>query len=462
MLAAAMLVMGCGRSERPRNAVLIVLDTLRADRVSAYGHERRTTPVIDELAERGLLFESTVSNASWTLPAMVGMLTGQFPSRAEYDSGLRYSLVEQLRESGWQTAGFAGGGFAGRNYGIDRGFEKFQEQDPAGMVPFQEGPEKAGKVAGAASPPSEIEKTFAAAQRWLEQNHEEPFFLMVHTFEPHTPYDRPIYAEGMQRGVVPETFGVSMAALIKNGHPGFDMTPVELAYISALYDGGVTFSDRFVGELLDALDRLGVAEETLVVVTADHGEDLGERDPSYPGIHGHALWDSLILVPLVIFDPTREYPTSRVSAQVRLIDVMPTILDLLGAKSDHEGAGRSLLPLMEGRQTEDRVAWSVIDKHSMFKMTRSQYAVRSPTHKLIVTPGTTGGEEVSVELYDLTSDPGEEVNLATEQAERAQTMMVSLKTHLDRLREEGAPKYRRKEEIDPKVQRRLRELGYIE
>ena len=128
LLVLVLVTAGCAEAPRPRNAILIVLDTLRADRVSAYGHERRTTPVLDHLAEDGVLFESVVSHSSWTLPAMVGLLSGHYPTARQYDDGLRRSLVEPLRDAGWRTAAFTGGAWVGEQYGLGRGFEVFEDQ----------------------------------------------------------------------------------------------------------------------------------------------------------------------------------------------------------------------------------------------------------------------------------------------------------------------------------------------
>jgi len=282
------VMVGCGESPRPRNAILIVLDTLRADRVSAYGNERPTTPVLDRLAERGVLFESAVSHSSWTLPAMVGLLSGHYPTAREYDDGLRHSLVEPLREAGWITAAFTGGAWVGEQYGLGRGFDVFEDQI-AVDIRLARAPERPAGEAPMVEGSKGIEKTFEAAERWLEANAEAPFFLWLHTYEPHTPYRRQLYTAGMDRGVLEPTFEVGAAAVAGAAGPGVNLGETELAFIRALYDGGVTVSDQYIGRLLETLDRLELDDDTLIVVTSDHGEDLGDRSPPRPGNHGHAL-----------------------------------------------------------------------------------------------------------------------------------------------------------------------------
>jgi arylsulfatase A-like enzyme len=460
LLLVLIVSTGCVEAPRPRNAILIVLDTLRADRVSAYGHERPTTPVLDRLAEGGVLFESVVSHSSWTLPAMVGLLSGHYPTAREYDDGLRHSLVEPLREAGWKTAAFTGGAWVGEQYGLGRGFDVFEDQI-AVDIRLARAPERPAGEAPLAEVSKGIEKTFAAAEQWLEANADAPFFLWLHTYEPHTPYRRQLYTAGMERGVLEPTFEVAAAAVAGAGGSGSRLGETELAFIRALYDGGVTVSDQYIGRLLDTLDRLGLDDDTLIVVTSDHGEDLGERSPPRPGNHGHALWDELLLVPLIVFDPTREYPVRRVPSQVRLIDVMPTLLDILGAPFSEPMHASSLLPLMLGEESSGRPAWSVIDPQP--KSGRSQqFAIRSETHKLILTPALDENEDDSIALYDLANDPQESRNIADSAPATAQALRASLAEVRAERSLRGDPDYRSKRAIPPPVKRRLRALGYIE
>jgi len=460
LLAMALVTAACAEAPRPRNAILIVLDTLRADRVSAYGHERHTTPVLDRLAEEGVLFESVVSHSSWTLPAMVGLLSGHYPTAREYDDGLRRSLVEPLRDAGWRTAAFTGGAWVGEQYGLGRGFDVFEDQ-VAVDIRLARAPERAAGDAPVVEASKGIEKTFDAAQRWLAANADEPFFLWLHTYEPHAPYRRQLYTQGMDSGRLGSTFEVASAALAGKGGLGFKLGETELAFVRALYDGGVTVSDQYIGRLLETLDRLGLDENTLIIVTSDHGEDLGDRSPPRPGNHGHALWDELLLVPLIVYDPTRDYRIQRVPAQVRLIDIMPTVLDILGAPYPVPQHAVSLLPLMTGEESGARPAWSVIDPKQ--KSGRSQqFAIRSGTHKLILTPATSENADDSIELYDLADDPRELRNIAATVPARAKELLGSLEEIRAERSVRGDPDYRSKRALPPPVKRRLRALGYLE
>lgn len=447
----------CVPAPRPKNAVLIVLDTLRADRLSSYGNPRPTSPVLDAMGQDGALFETVVSNAPWTLPAMVGLMTGEYPTARTYDAGLRRSLVLQLQEAGYATAAFTEGAFVSKRYGFDLGFQEFREHE--GSVPFLL---NAQAEDAEADPARGIEKTFGWAKSWLaEHGRERPFFLLVHTYEPHVPYRRRTFAEGMPRGRLGPTFEAGSAISAKRSE--LAANEAELAYIRALYDGGVAACDRAIGELLAELERLGIARETLVVVTSDHGEDLGDRLPLRPGNHGHALYDEQLRVPLILRDPTREFSVHRVTAQVRLVDVMPTVLDLLGLPPSPDRNGRSLVPLLRGEESEPRLAWSEIPHHALIDP-GVRWAVRTLSHKLIVAPPPAGeGGEARLELYDLAADAGERSNLASRDPGRRAELMEQLRSVALGLHASGPAVYREaSDQADPELQERLRSLGYVE
>lgn len=438
------------RVERPRSAVLIVLDTLRADRTSVYGGPRRTTPALERLAGEGVVFEQTVTNSTWTLPAMAALLGGRYVDAALIRRRLQSSLVERLREAGLRTAAFTEGGFVSARFGFDRGFDEFAEQRFVSPLqgPCPSCPDEAHE---------EIEVTFERALAWLEDVGDEPFFLLVHTYEPHTPYDRQTYLEGLDPDGLPPRFGILGAAFVKRA--GNPLSAARLEYIRALYDGGVAESDRWVGRLLDALERLGLADETLVVVTSDHGEDLGDRDPPMPGNHGHSVYDEQALVPLIVRDPTERFPVARVAAQVRTIDTMPTILDRLGVEQPSEGGGRSLVPLMRGEESAHRPAWLRVERDSPNESI-SFYGLRTGVRKLIVDGSGDAGARVS--LFDLDSDPGERVDLAADLPDEVERLRAALDATRARLEAHGPARLRVDAEEAGEQADQLRALGYIE
>jgi hypothetical protein len=187
---------GCGRNERPRGIVLVVIDTLRADHLSAYGNPRPVSPHIDALARNGVLFEDAFTHAPWTLPAFVGLLSGSYPSRRVFDRRLEVSEVEALRDAGFATAAFTEGGFVSSYFGIDRGFQTFEAREAAVHLQGADVAERPGAPGG-------IEHTFAAAGAWLRAHSGRRFFLMVHTYEVHVPYLQTDLAQGLPRGTLP-------------------------------------------------------------------------------------------------------------------------------------------------------------------------------------------------------------------------------------------------------------------
>jgi arylsulfatase len=422
-------------------AVVIVLDTLRADGLSAYGNPRATSPRIDAFAERSVLFERVVSAASWTLPGFAALLSGRYPTRQILDGRLEASLVEPLRDAGFRTAAFTEGGYVSKFFGMDRGFEAFSEQE--GEVELRVGGLRINEQGGG------IEATFRAAEAWLAEQRGSRFFLLVHTYEVHTPYRRLEYAAGLERGGLSETFETDDADRYATG--AAPVGEVELSYLRALYDGGVAVADREVGRLLDALEATGLAGRTLVVLTSDHGEELGERTPARPGNHGHSLYDELLLVPLIVHDPRPAAPVGRVAQQVRSVDVMPTVLDLLGVTAPEGLDGRSLAGLMRGEESGNRPAFARLQTAGVREM------VRDGSHKLIhnvfpIVP--------PLELYDLAEDPAESKSLGKEQPERLAELGTALRELRSPIAEEGPPYYEPQQKLPAELRERLEALGY--
>lgn len=296
--------------------------------------------------------------------------------------------------------------------------------------------------------------------RWLVEHGREPFFLLVHTYEPHTPYLRDTYAESLDPAGLPPRFGVVAAAFAKRGEMELDAG--RLRYIRALYDGGVRESDRQVGRLLDRLDRLGLSDDTLVVVTSDHGEDLGDRSPPAPGNHGHSLLDEQALVPLIIRDPTLTAHVSRVGAQVRTIDIVPTILDRLGVDPGPAATGRSLVPLMTGAEQEGRPAWMRTIRHAGSESIAIA-GLRTDGRKLVVDASATEpGEPPRIALFDLEKDPGERHDVATARPAERRALLQAYRDMRERVEAHGVPRFHLDATSAGEQAKRLRALGYIE
>ena len=461
---ALLVVGGCAERQRPRNVLLIIVDTLRQDRLSLYGGDRPTSPSLDRFSRHAVVFDQAVSNSVWTLPAISALLAGRYLTAEVSNRGLQQSLVERLRDTGWDTAAFTEGGFFSTNYGLERGFRLFNQLGVV-WVPPPRGvePERPEIEAG-----EEIAQTFSLARTWLsEHDRRRPFFLVVHTYETHLPYLRSTFVEDVGGHPYAAEFDVLGVALMERGR--IEPTPDLIEHIRALYDGGVAEADRYVGDLIESLDEFGLAEDTLVVVTSDHGEDLGDRDPPRPGTHGNTLFDEQALVPLLIRDPTRDYPLRRVAAQVRTIDIMPTIFELLGIERDaaprSPHSGRSLVPLMTGDETEHRTAFVRVQRGKDPDL-REMYALRAGRWKLIVVPGETlsarSPAPERVWLFDLDHDSGEHENLTEQEADTASSLYGQLEAIRSELDARGRPDFTSKSGAGESQHERLRALGYIE
>lgn len=410
------------------NLLFVSLDTLRADRLGSYGHDRPTSPALDALATRGLRFATAVAQAPWTRPSHRSMLTGLYPvSNGGLDSPL---LAEALWQAGYRTTAITGGGQIAPRFGFDRGFESYR------IDRWEEQPEH--------------------VLRAFEANRGRRQLVFLHTYRVHDPYRGTAFVEGMPRGRIGETFGEhDWRALDK------ELTPEEQRYVAALYDSGIVELDRAMGEVIDGLDERGFLERTIVVVTSDHGEQLWEHGGWR---HGQNLYDEQLLVPLLLYLPpalARELgvePGTVIDRQVELVDLYPTLLDLLGVERSHPVQGRSLLPLLTGGELAPRDAFAENTNIKAWerKMFRSE---RFKFIKSIPRGGARArGAEEGFELYDLRRDPGELTDVSTRHAEVVRQLdarLAALGASLQGLDEELPA------DLDPELRKQLEALGYL-
>lgn len=375
VVISAMLILACSGHPEPlseaatgANLLLISLDTTRADRLGPYGYAAAETPALDRLAKSGVVFERCFSPAPITLPAHSSLMTGTDPFvHGVRDNGSfrlhesNVTLAEALQQAGYRTAAEVAAFVLNREFGLDQGFDRYEDTSAVAdtVLNRTSASRRGDSVADAAI---ERLREFSADAR--------PFFLFVHFFDPHAPYDPP------------GDWSTNRA------HP---------------YDGEIAYTDAQVGRILKALERLGLAENTVVVVTADHGEGLGEHDED---THTVFLYDSTLRVPLIISAPGRLPGGLRVPGDTRLIDVAPTLLDLLGLDPLERAQGTSLLARMSRREGS---ATPVYGESFYPRFGYGYSQLRSWRHgglKYIHAP--------TPELYDLQRDPGETVNLAEE------------------------------------------------
>ena len=438
---------GCGASEPPPvdSVVLIVVDTLRADRLGFHGHDRDTSPGLDAWAARGVVFEHASAPSPWTLPSFGTLYTGRLPidhragafhlkdaetfSRARADVP---QLAELMKEAGLATATFATNRFLDPAFGLTRGF------DLVDQAPTSDANER------------RADRIVDRALDWIDRQAGAPLFLALHLIDPHFPYAPPASARGRFTGAIDgATLELPVTGLlaIRNGTKA--TSAPDRAFVAAAYDEEIAFTDRQIARFLDGLADRGRTERTLIVFTSDHGEELFDHGGFE---HGHTMYQELLHVPLVLWAPG--LGAGRRSPPVGLIDVLPTICDYLGVEAPPV-EGRSLRPLAEraeGTETDlDRPLYAHASVSGVRHGRREEAILRWPLKLMRAGNG-------EVRLFDLAADPGETIDLAAERPEAVRRMGVALDARFaDTMRTDDVPV-----ELDETALEELRALGYVE
>lgn len=436
LAAAAVLLAGCGGEAEPRNLLLISVDTLRPDLLGAYGYERSTSPAIDALAEEGVLFEDVMSPSPWTLPAHASLLTGVYPSRhgmkgheARLPARLD-TLASVLGDRGFRTAAVVNSHYVSAKYGLDRGFQDFHYVREA-----------IGRVA-----PSEVGER---ARAWLRVRAAEPFFLFLHYYDVHSDYaSLPRYERRFVRPYEGPANGTT-GQLLRYREGEIELDPADARHLKDLYAAGIRQLDDGLARLRRTLEEEGLLERTLVVLTSDHGEEFLEHGGV---LHGRKQHVESVRIPLVLRGPGLP-EGRRIPTPASLVDVMPTLLSLLGVSSPPALDGRNLSPLFGDAPTEGlrgRFLFGEADHNNAeHDVTR---AVRRGSFKLIYN--RLSGRS---ELFDLAEDPGETRDVKAQQPEAARRLRAVLGRFLERetLPGEKAPA------LTPDERERLEALGYL-
>ncbi|MFT5284969.1 MAG: arylsulfatase A-like enzyme [Planctomycetota bacterium] len=355
-LVSLSLLVGCTESSSSKpNVLLLSLDSVRADRVSASGYrpdatpDVLTTPNIDRLAEDGVIFDNAFSTTSWTLPSHMAMFTGLpdemhgvIDNDRTLDPALT-TLTELLHDNGWTTGGFYSGPYLNPIFGFGQGFDHYvncgtvvpdEVFDDDEMGRWREIHQFSHETITSPS-------LYEQASDWIREaaDSDQPFFAMVHWWDPHYDYKAPEeYTQLFETNYTGEWSGLRMEDVRK------PVDAPDVAYILSLYDAELRFTDDFIGRLLDVLDELDVADNTLVIVTSDHGEEFYERTRWG---HQRSLFDEVLRVPLVMRFPKHIPAGTRVAGQARLQDIYPTVAELLSLAPPRYLTGKSLKTLWD-------------------------------------------------------------------------------------------------------------------
>jgi arylsulfatase A-like enzyme len=386
------------------NLLLVSLDTLRADHVGGYGYERDTTPRLDEFARQALRFTNVWSTSAYTLPAHLSMLSGQLPSlhgverpeqrRSPLTTPL---LAEQLAAEGYATAAFTGGAMMLPDFGFASGFERYGILDPSITLEAEEVIERLLPVPGFDRETVE-RHGLQPALDWVDEHSNEPWFLFVHTYAAHEFEPPPRFLRDLGLDGSIERDEAAMAFL------GNQQMPDERArrYLIDRYDGGVRAADEMVGRLLDHLDERDLRDDTVILITSDHGKEIGDRNQVR---HGHSLQEEMVHVPLWLSAPGLK--PGVIDSPKSLIDVAPTLIELLGLPPwPTAGGPEALQPrsLLE-RGNPRRELWAELDNQGVTR------AWRQGSRKTIHNPERPGSIEITPgpewQGYDLDEDPFE-------------------------------------------------------
>lgn len=408
LFAGALWVVRDRRPGRP-NVLLVTIDTLRADRVGAYGYGGARTPVLDALARRGVRFAQALASVPLTGPSHATILTGLYPpvhgvrDNVIFPLNARYpSLATLLKKQGYRTGAFVSAYPVAGSFGFSEGFDEFSEGFHEAVDPG---------AGGAERPANE---TVDAALSWLGRPSPAPFFAWLHLYDPHTPYKPP---------------------------PPFDSD-----FIDRPYDGEIAFTDQQLGRIMDWLKAAGREEDTVVAVMADHGESLGQHEEA---THAILIYQATLHVPFILAGPGVSANTV-VEAPVGTGDLLPTVLGLLKLAPPSPMNGRDLGPALRGQ----RLAPQALYAESLFARLNCRWsslrAMVEGDWKLI--------QGAEPELFNLADDPSELRNLAAAEPERARRMQEALRIAVRSMAPSGDRA--RANAVSPEQEERLRSLGY--
>ena len=433
-------LVGCS-VERPQGVVLIVVDTLRADHLGIYGYTRDTSSRLDHWAAGGVVFERAMATSSWTLPTFGSILTGRLPAghgvgyRAEgkvrpkstrLDKTIS-TLAGELQREGFATGAIINNPWLKPRFGLNRGFDTYD---------YQAASNKRRRRA---------DEVVDLATSWIDDRQEQPFFLLVHLFDPHMTYDPPASVRSRYTGPYEDRFSLPVYAPRKIRERVDDVSEDERAFITAAYDEEIAFVDQELDRFFEALAERGLFENLLVILTSDHGEELFDHD-SFE--HGHSVYQELLHVPLVVWGPSVE--GGREALPVSVIDIPPTILDAVGASGESNPLARSLWPRLTKRKRLD--PRPLVAEGTLYGPERR--AIIEWPRKLEIDLST--GQ---VRVYDLESDPSEKTDLSQSEKGVTRRLEERLRSILEAARSDEAPE---EVELDEETLEELRSLGYIE
>ncbi len=408
LLVVAAVVFGWWllRPAERRNILFVTVDTLRADRLGCYGYERKTSPTLDALAARGVLFENAFTQATLSGPSHASIFTGlEVPDHGVFGNAVELAdehvtLTEILRAAGYESVSLVGHPLVGEEFGFDQGFELFEtitvDSHRHGHGDAETDPTDQARL---------LPLAFDRAVEWLAGPHTRPFFFWFHVQNVHESYEPPPPFDAAFATPIASEYDLRCSKTYHRQQDGeITLSTAEREHISALYDGEVAWADQQLGRLFAALDESGLVDRTIVVVTADHGEMLF-ADPERRIVgHGRERRDVVLRVPLILAGPGLARGL-RIPGMAGTIDLAPTILDYAGVRSPQSFAGQSLRGAAAGRPYAGREMHRSMTFHTDGVV---RMAARTARFKLICDRYDS---KLDCQGFDLARDPQEQSNL---------------------------------------------------
>jgi arylsulfatase A-like enzyme/tetratricopeptide (TPR) repeat protein len=402
------------------NILFITLDTTRADHLGCYGYDRAETPNMDRLAETGIMFKNATCQVPLTLPSHSSMFTGTYPFyHGVRDNGGFYlepdrtTLAEVLKAQGMATSAFVGAFVVDSRWGLDQGIDYYYDN-------FDFAKYKRISLDSVQREGGEVIEAFF---EWFEDNYQNKFFSWIHLYDPHTPYEPP------------EPYKTRFSK-----------------WKWGLYDGEIAYVDELIGKVLDKLTEKAVLERTLIVIVGDHGESLGQHQEN---AHGFFIYDAATSIPLIIHFPSQNLSAKKVYTRVETVDIMPTLLQILGLPLPSEIQGESLLPLIldKGKGSkQERFAYSESYYPRYHYGWSELKSLQNSRYKYIQAPRP--------ELYDIVNDPNELTNIYREENGIGQQFEEKLNSLLEEMSAEGIEE-KGPQKLDEEAMEKLMALGYV-
>lgn len=431
-----------------KNVVIVLVDTLRADKLKPFDRRSRVkTPVVDQLAKEGAVFLQAQSPENWTKPAVASVLTGLYPAshHAKTDEAKlskdALMLSEHMKGAGFATGSFIANGYVSDKFGFDQGWDYYTNFIRERKT-------------------TDAENVFREAFGWIKKQKGKRFFAYIQTIDPHVPYDPPeaflkLYDRGAYAGAVTPRRTPDLLAKAKRSPPAVTFTDADKRRLKALHDGEISYHDVHLGRFVEQLKKMGVWEDTLFVLTSDHGEELDDHGKWG---HGHSLYQELLNVPLMFRLPRSVPPGVKVAHTVSTVDIPSTVLELTGLDGMPHDEGHSLVPWMHG-------VWGYGLPMAVSDFLDDRRAIRAGRWKMEL-------RGINTSFYDLKRDPREQRPLSKAQRPLGLRycrvllgQFLGASDYGDWLSAEQGRAARLKKEkadVDPTLRGQLEALGYVE